>query len=258
MGDWFDATYWYVFPAALSVAILANASGFSGSVLFQPFFNLVLQLPIGQSVANGVATESIGMTSGAVRYLAMKQVDVRAWLTMLPCVVAGVGAGLYLFLWLPGDWLRLLVGVVVGSLAVWKLVEVGRRVHGVAMSADRPRLRRAFWVSALAGSFSASTGTGVAEMHQPLFESRGGLETRRANATAIAIEATACWVITGANLSWGNLRPEILIFSTTGVLLGAQIGAWSSRYVPVRPLKIAFAGCVLVISAIYITTFLAR
>ena len=46
-----DFQYWYVFPIAVCVATLCNASGFSGSVLFQPFFNFILQVPIAQSVA---------------------------------------------------------------------------------------------------------------------------------------------------------------------------------------------------------------
>lgn len=253
-----DWSYWYVFPVAVLVATLANSSGFSGSVLFQPFFNLVLQLPVAQSIANGVATETVGMSSGGVRYLFMRQVDLRAWLTVVLPVGGGVVIGLFLFLRLPGDWLRLVVGLVVGTIAIYKLVEVVGRVKGIRASADRSALRRRFWVSAVAGSFSATTGTGVAEIHQPLLERRGGLETRRANATAIAIEAAACWCITGANLSWGNLRPEILVFSTTGVLLGAQLGAWSSQYLPVRPLKLIFAVAVLGIAVVYVVTFISR
>ena len=42
--------YWFVFPFAVLVAITCNACGFSGAVLFQPFFNLALQLPLGQSM----------------------------------------------------------------------------------------------------------------------------------------------------------------------------------------------------------------
>lgn len=255
---WFDWSYWYVFPVAVLVATVANSSGFSGSVLFQPFFNLVLQLPVAQSIANGVATETVGMSSGGIRYLVMRQVDVRAWLTVLVPVGAGVVIGLFLFLRLPSDWLRLVVGLVVGFIAVYKIVEVVRRVQGTRSSADRPALRRGFLISTLAGSFSATTGTGVAEIHQPLLERRGGLETRRANATAIAVEAAACWCITGANLSWGNLRPDILVFSVTGVALGAQMGAWASRHIPVRPLKIVFAGAVLVIAVVYVATFVSR
>jgi len=63
--------YWFVFPCAVLVAVIANASGFSGGVLFQPFFNFVLQLPLQQSIATGIGTETIGMSSGAYRYRRM-------------------------------------------------------------------------------------------------------------------------------------------------------------------------------------------
>ena len=66
--------YWYMFPVAVVIAILANSSGFSGGVLFQPIFNLFLQLPIQASVATGIATETVGMTSGTIRYIMYKMV----------------------------------------------------------------------------------------------------------------------------------------------------------------------------------------
>lgn len=60
------------------MAVTANASGFSGGVLFQPFFNFVLGLPIEQSIATGIATETVGMSSGAYRYARMRKVDTAA------------------------------------------------------------------------------------------------------------------------------------------------------------------------------------
>ncbi len=79
--------YWYVFPYAVAVATIANASGFSGGVLFQPFFNFALRLPIGQSIATGVATETIGMSSGACRYFLMRKIDLAAAKAMLPAAI---------------------------------------------------------------------------------------------------------------------------------------------------------------------------
>ncbi|MFO0890885.1 MAG: sulfite exporter TauE/SafE family protein [Isosphaeraceae bacterium] len=85
---------------------------------------------------------------------------------------------------------------------------------------------------------------------------RGGLATKRANATAIFIEAIADWAITMVNLSLGNLRFDILVFSASGVVIGAQIGAICSPYVPDRMLKIAFALSVFAIGMIYVATSL--
>ncbi|MFO0959592.1 MAG: sulfite exporter TauE/SafE family protein [Isosphaeraceae bacterium] len=246
--------YWYVFPYAILVAITANASGFSGAVLFQPFFNFALKLPIGQSIATGVATETIGMTSGASRYWMMRKVDGAAVRAMLPWALVGVAIGLIVFATAPRHLLRLIVGVVVGAIAIGQLDNAGRRHFGRRPAADLAALSRFRWLSVLAGAFSACTGTGVAEIHQPMLEHQGDLETKRANATGIVIEAVADWAITAVNLSLGNLRLDILVFSATGVVIGAQIGALLSPYLPDRLLKVIFAVCVLGIACVYIGT----
>ncbi len=250
--------YWYVFPYAVLVAATANASGFSGAVLFQPFFNFVLHLPIGQSIATGIATETIGMTSGASRYFLMRKIDLAAAKRTLPAILLGVLAGLFVFTYASRDLLRLIVGLVVGGIAIHQLYHAGIRRFGAAESADLVELRRHQPRSFLAGGFSACTGTGVAEMHQPLFEHLGGLATKRANATAIFVEAVADWMITIFNLSMGNLRFDILIFSASGVLIGAQIGALLSPYLPDRLLKVIFSICVLAIGTVYVVTSIPR
>jgi uncharacterized protein len=258
MTGWFSWGYWYVFPYAVAVSITANASGFSGAVLFQPFFNFALRLPLAQSIATGVATETIGMSSGASRYLLMRKIDLRAARRLLPAALVGVVIGLFVFVHAPRAILRLAVGLVVGGIAVGQLYQVGRRHFGTAQDADLAALGRRSWVAAVAGTFSACTGTGVAEMNQPLLERRGGLATKRANATAIFIEAAADWLITAVNLSLGNLRLDILVFSATGVLVGAQLGALWSPYLPDQLLKSAFALCVLGIGTVYVTTSLTH
>lgn len=256
--EWVDWSYWYVFPCALAVAITANASGFSGAVLFQPFFNIVLRLPIQQSIATGVATETIGMSSGAVRYGLMHKIDLRAARRLLPAVVIGLGLGFVVLTMASRDVLKLVVGIVIGTIAITQLYQAGRRLYGTASRADLAALGRYSWLATLAGASSACTGTGVAEVHQPLLERFGGLATKRANATAIFIEAAADWLITSANLSLGNLRTDILIFSLPGVLIGAQLGAMWSRHLPDRTVKTAFALCVLGIGLFYIGTSLSK
>jgi uncharacterized membrane protein YfcA len=249
-----ELDYWYVFPVAVLVAVTANASGFSGAVLFQPFFNFVLRLPLEQSIATGVATETVGMSSGASRYLAMGQVDRAAVWKLLPAVAAGVAAGLFVFSHAPRESLRLTVGLVVGGVALYQLAFAWRGRVGTGARADLAVLARHRWRAFVAGSFSACTGTGVAELHQPLLEHKGGLATKRANATAIALEALADWGITVVNLSLGNLRLDVLVFSASGVLLGGQVGAWVSPRVPDRLLKAVFALCVLGIGVVYTAT----
>ena len=253
--------YWYVFPIAIVVATLCNASGFSGSVLFQPFFNFILQVPISQSIATGIATETIGMSSGAFRYWKMgNMIDVQAVKKVFSYVYAGILSGIFLFVFLPKLWLRLVVGYSIFSIASYQLYLAYLGKFGIndkanlnVLGSPKSKIKSFF-----AGVSSASTGTGIAEIHQPMFEHDAGLATKKANATAILIEALGNWFITLLNIKFGNINYEILIFSASGVLIGGQIGPLVSNYVSDRILKIIFGISVSCIGIIYILTSLNK
>lgn len=258
MGLSMNFEYWYVFPIAVLVASLCNASGFSGSVLFQPFFNFILQVPIVQSVATGIATETIGMSSGAFRYWKMGKIDFKAIRKVFPYVYVGILLGFFLFAFLPKLSLRLLVGIVIFVIASYQLYWAYLNKTSTHYRAD-PKVLGTFkskTKSFFAGLFSASTGTGIAEIHQPLFEHDAGLATKRSNATAILIEALGNWFITLLNIKFNNINYEILMFSASGVLIGGQVGPLISRYLSDRLLKTIFGISVSFIGLVYIVTSL--
>ena len=252
--------YWYIFPLSILVATLCNASGFSGSVLFQPFFNFVLQVPIAQSIATGIATETIGMTSGAFRYWKMGKIDIKSVRKVFPYVYIGIVSGIFLFVFIPKLWLRLFVGCVIFFVASHQLYWAYINKIGVNYRSDY-KIFDSFGSktkSFFSGVSSASTGTGIAEIHQPMFEHDAGLATKRSNASAILMEALGNWFITLLNIKMGNINYEIFIFSASGVLVGGQIGPWISNYISDRMLKIVFGVSVSIIGVIYITTSLQK
>lgn len=257
----FSFDYWYVFPIAVLVATLCNASGFSGSVLFQPFFNFILGIPITQSIATGIATETIGMGSGAFRYWRMgNKIDIKAVKKVFPYVYAGIAAGIFLFVFLPKLWLRLVVGCSIFTIACYQLyfAYLGKLdLNGMAdlnvLSSLKSRFKSFF-----AGVFSASTGTGVAEIHQPMFEYDVGLTTKKANASAILIESLGNLFITLLNIKFNNINYEIFVFSASGVLIGGQIGPIISNYVHDIILKTVFGISVSFIGLIYILNSLQK
>tara|TARA_Y100000004_G_C8873856_1_gene394535 strand:- start:240 stop:1025 length:786 start_codon:yes stop_codon:yes gene_type:complete len=249
--------YWYVFPIAIFVATICNASGFSGSVLFQPFFNFILGIPITQSVATGIATETIGMSSGAFRYWRMgNKIDFRAVKKVFPYVYAGIASGILLFVFIPKLWLRLVVGCSIFSIATYQLYLSYLGKFNVNDKADLKVLGSlsSRFKSFFAGVSSASTGTGIAEIHQPMFEHDAGLKIKKANASAILIESLGNWFITLLNIKLGNINYQIFIFSAAGVFIGGQIGPLISSYLSDRILKIIFGISVSIIGLIYIIT----
>ncbi|HPX90236.1 MAG TPA: sulfite exporter TauE/SafE family protein [Spirochaetota bacterium] len=244
--------YWYMFPVAIVVAILANSSGFSGGVLFQPIYNLLLNIPIQNAVATGIATETVGMTSGALRYIYYKMVDLPIGFTMVMLTIPGVVLGNHALIVINGDLLKLILGFIILFVATTQFINAVQNTFGTKENIPVEDIYPFMWIPSLGGFFSASTGTGVCELSQPLLEKGLKLNTRRANATAILIEATADWIITILNLQAGLILWQLWIFTGSGVIIGGQIGPYISKYLPVRILKIVFSIAVIIIGIFYI------
>lgn len=244
--------YWYVFPAAVFTCIFATSSGFSGAVLFQPFFYFILRVPVAASIATGIATETIGMTGGAIGYARMGYHDIRIWKKLFPWAIAGVLVGYFIFVKLPALPLKGLVGLSMVLVSAIQFISLRIKL---SKNFDLNSIKKWSPIALIAGAFSASTGTGVAEMSQPLIEHVGRVPTKKANATAILLEASADWLITILNIKLGNIRYDILIFSVSGVLIGSQIGPRIAPYMPDRILKTIFAICVGLIGLFYIWSY---
>jgi len=246
--------YWYMFPVSIVIAILANSSGFSGGVLFQPIYNLVLKIPIQNSVATGIATETIGMTSGALRYLWYRMVELPIGFTMIMLTIPGVVLGNHILLIVQADLIKLILGFVILGLASMQLYNALRRYFGQKQNIPIEDIYGFMWIPPIGGLFSATTGSGICELAQPVLERGLNIKTKRANATAILVEAIADWVITILNLHAGLILWDLWIFTGTGTLIGAQIGVYVSRFLPDRLIKVIFALAISVIAVFYIYT----
>ncbi len=244
--------YWYMFPVAVVVAVLANSSGFSGGVLFQPIYNLFLNIPIHNAIATGIATETAGMTSGAIRYVYYKMVDLPIAFTMIMLTIPGVVLGNHALIVINGDLLKLILGFIIIFLASMQFIHAVQKSFGKRDSVPVEDIYPYMWIPTFGGFFSAATGTGVCEISQPLLEKGLNLKTKKANATAIMIEATADWVITILNIHAGFIMWELWIFTGTGVIIGGQIGPYLSRFLPERLIKIIFSISIIIIGMFYV------
>ena len=236
-------------PLSIAVAFVANASGFSGGVLFQPLMYFTQGLPLASSIATGIASETLGMSSGALRYHLQRQVPWREVWPGLPWVALGVAAGTPVLLYASAPVLKGVLSAALVAVAALKLWEL--RHATVPRPASAGHAARAL-VGLLGGIGSASTGTGVCELHQPWFERLRGRAVREANAAAVATEAFGNLLISAMNLVAGNIDPTVLVWTGPGCILGAQLGARYAHLLPERALKAAFAVSVLGIGGFYL------
>ncbi len=239
-------------PISILIAILANSSGFSGGVLFQPIFNLVFNIPIQNAIATGIATETVGMTSGALRYIFLKMVELPIGFTMIMLTIPGVILGNFALLVINSDFLILVLGLIIFGIATMQLINAFKRSFGKKEKIPIEEIYRYMWIPPIGGFFSAATGTGICELAQPVLEKGMDMKTKRANATAILVEATGDWAITILNLHAGLIIWEIWIFAGIGVMIGGQIGPYLSKYLPDKAVKIIFSVSVVIIGLFYI------
>jgi len=244
--------YWYMFPISIVIAILANSSGFSGGVLFQPIYNLLLNIPIQNAIATGIATETVGMTSGAIRYVYQKMVELPIGFTMIMLTIPGVVLGNHALLVINADLLKFILGIIILGVATMQLYSAMKKYFGQKENIPIEDIYNYMWIPPIGGFFSATTGTGICELAQPVLEKGLNIKTKRANATAILVEATADWVITILNLHAGLIMWELWVFTGTGVIIGGQIGPLVSKYLPDRIIKIIFSISVVIIGVFYI------
>lgn len=244
--------YWYMFPVSIVVAIICNSSGFSGGVIFQPIYNLFMKINLKNSVATGIATETVGMTSGAIRYIVYKMVELPIGFTMIMLTIPGVVLGNYALMIVPADLLKLILGVILIMLASMQLYNAIRKYLGTRENVPIEDIYPYMWVPPIGGFFSAASGTGICELAQPVLEKGLQIKTKRANATAILVEATGDWIITILNLHAGFIIWRLWIWTGTGVIIGGQIGPYISKYLPARLLKIIFSISVIGVGVFYI------
>ena len=199
------------------------------------------------------------MTNGTATYLAMSRkhqvpfVSFPAVLSALPQIVLGIIIGLIAFSRLPANGLRIGMGIVMVLIGIFQLKNYDTSSkHGSDQNYEFLRKPSILFYQFLSGASSACTGTGVAELSQPMLE-RGVLLTQaRANATAICLEAIADLIITIANLELGNLRFDVLVYTISGVIVGGQIGPRLTRYIHGSLVRLAYCASVIVVGIFYI------
>jgi hypothetical protein len=245
--------YWFMFPLAIFTSICANSSGFAGGILFQPIYNIFLNVPIQNAVATGIATETVGMTSGSIRYYFNKMIELNIAFVMIMLIIPGVVIGNYALQVLDKNVIKFILGGVMLFIATLQLISAAKKRFGTRNSVPVEDIYPFMWIPPLAGFFTASAGAGNAEILQPLLNNGLELKTKRANATAIFCEASADWIITILNLHAGLIRFDILMFTVPGVIIGSQIGAHVSKYLPDRLLKMVFSSAVIIVGCFYIT-----
>ena len=262
---------WFLPAVGVVGAIIANASGTGGGVVFVPVFNALrdfgtMALDPLQIVAVSMGIQSFGMSLGALRWTdrlyhqhAPAPLEARTtardyWLVCALVLVLAVPTLLATQRLVAFDAQRVLLGyktfsILLGSALIAATWTINRAVP------ERGRLERIDWamlalIAVPGGAITALFSVGIGELvafylflrHYPMVLCVG---------TACVISAASCL----AGLVWhvesGTVQWEVVLLAAPGAMLGAFLARPIALWLGARRLKTA-GGVWIVVSALYL------
>lgn len=281
--------YWWMFPIAFLIALTVNTAGISGAALFVPFFILVFPLFAGtnlqaiETVKLGLITESFGLSSSALAFLAFGLVDLKIARLSILIALPFVFGGAILATLIPESVLFFMIAVllVVSVVLLWfeKELEAKRRMeHGavpalekneqgeavVQKSKDGKEYHYAYTRTgqlkrsagyAVGGSFQGATGFGIGEMgiiasmlsHIPTRIAIGTSHLIVAT-TAIAASLVHFLIASGTSATAAAFPWNIPAMTIPAVIAGGQLAPYVAAKLPTRYLERFVSALFLIIA----------
>lgn len=271
--------YWWMFPIAFAIALTVNTVGISGAALFVPFFILIFPLIAGaplqaaDTVRLGLVTESFGLSSSALAFLAFGLIDLSiagvAVLSALPFVIMGA----FFTSLVPQAILYVVIAILL-LVAVFLIRFKENLTHKrmsehvaehVVYDSDNPSARRIERVSrdgkqysycitpagnrrrmigyGAGGFFQGAAGFGIGElgiisMMLTRIPTRIAIGTSHVIVAATAVAASVLHFLLAAGLPAGYLFPwNIPLMTVPAVVLGGQLAPYVAARLPSRSLE---------------------
>ncbi len=267
--------FWWMFPIAFCVCLMATSSSVEGAVFFAPIFILffpfaagVTILPI-EAVFLALSIEVFGFGSALLGYLRRKLVDIAIARKVLAVSIPVAVAFGFLAHVVPGNIIMTLLGIIMIVLSVTMLYsflsggvhpEDGHQSDGPPTKVDI--LGRKYWYdyhhgpfgvgwSSLGGVLVGLTGIGIGELTTVTLIVRHKLPVRVAVGTGIMIVALTVFPATLVHayvFSSGEISVHwnILFMTIPAVAVGGQVSPFINNRVDGEKMK-AFLSIVFIV-----------
>jgi uncharacterized membrane protein YfcA len=229
---------------------LSGAFGVGGAVISTPGVRL---LGASTFVAVGTTLPSIlpGAVAGTIRYHRDRLVDWRVVAGAAPAGVVAAVVGSLLSHVVPGEghWLMVLTAVIIGITALRMAATPDEDRDG----GDPPR-RSGMVVAGVgtgAGLLSGLLGLGGGMVLIPAFHQVLRLPLKATVATSLACVGILAVPSTVTHAVLGDIDWRLAFLLAVGVVPGARLGAWLSLRASDRRLRLAVAGFLGLLAAVY-------
>jgi uncharacterized membrane protein YfcA len=233
---------WIYIPVGFGGAVLGNISAVGGGIVFIPVMMLVFRLEPVVALKVAIASQSWGMTSGAVGWLQKKVVPLNALRITVPGLL--IGSTISSLVIHPSALLvKLLFGPVSIVLGVLTIVLSRRAAH----AAGRPDIpSEAAWplfaIAIVGGMLTGWVAIGEGEVVAALLMLAYGVDVAACIGLGVVLlSINSIFLALIHQFLLGGIPWNIAAFTGFGCVFGARLAPWLSRHTHPIALKTIFA-----------------
>ena len=258
------ADYAHYFFIGICAAVIANATGAGGGIIFLPSF-IALGLTADQALATSFAIQCFGMTSGTLAWLIFRQKEARLmpeqWQSFIPIVLVSALSsvlglvGAQQLLSTPPIDVKLLFAVfslAVGCLIFFKALKMHDRMTGRTSAVSVVELLSLAVVCLIGGVITAWLSVGVGEI-LAIYLIFLGFRVNLAIAAAVAVSSIS--VLSGVGYYVHSSSPivlPVLLYAAPGALLGGILARHLATWLGGRRLKLMMSAWIALSGLVYL------
>jgi uncharacterized protein len=233
---------WIYIPVGFCGAVLGNISAVGGGIVFIPVIMFLFHLPPVTALKIALASQSWGMTSGAIGWIQKKVVPLRALKLTVPGLL--IGSSVSSLLIHPSALLvKLLFGPVSILLGVLTIVLSRRAVRSAARAEIPPNAAAPlFIISFIGGLLTGWIAVGEGELVAALLMLVYGVNVTTCIGLGVLLLSINSIFLTLLHCFWlGGIPWNIAAFTGLGCVFGARLAPYLSRRSHPMVLKTIFA-----------------
>jgi len=238
-------------------AVLGNISAVGGGIVFIPVIIFLFHLPPVTALKIALASQSWGMTSGAIGWLQKKVVPVRALKLTVPGLLLGSFVS-SLVIHPSALLVKLLFGPVSILLGVLTIVIARKRMKSAART-DIPQEARMplFIISVIGGLITGWIAIGEGELVAALLMLAYGLDvTMCIGLGVLLLSINSIFLTLIHQFFLGGIPWNIAAFTGLGCVFGARLAPYLSHYSNPMVLKMIFAVIAICDGTLFIIQYL--
>jgi uncharacterized protein len=245
---------WPLFFVGFAGAILGNATAVGGGVVFMPVMIFIYQLPAVTALKLAIASQSFGMTSGALGWIKRGVVPIKLlWITVPPLLMGSLISSLVIK---PNAFLiKGLFGpasIFIGAITLILIGRYGNR-EDVPVKGYLPLAIMSFIGGTLTGWVAIGEGEVVAAFLMLVY----GLRAEKGIGLGVVLlSINSIYLALIHQFFLGGIPWELAMFTGFGCVFGGRMGPYLSQWIGPKKLKIGFAVIAIADGILFVYQFL--